>query len=67
MLKWCYENISEPDKSKTNKEVLSAIGGVYLEELYHMGFVAQWYDWVSNCHCVFLTDFGKKYCEEIFN
>lgn len=67
MLKWCYENISEPDKSKTNEEVFSAIGRMYLEELHHMGFVAQWYDWGSNCHRVFLTWLGKEYCEEIFN
>ena len=66
-LKWCYENIGEPDKSKTKEEVISAIGVMYLEELCHIGFVLQWYDWSSDCHRFHLTWLGNVYCEEIFN
>ena len=67
VLKWCYENISGPDKSKTKEEVISAIGAMYLEELCHIGFVLQWYDWSIDCYCFYMTWLGDAYCEEIFN
>lgn len=67
MLKWCFENISESDNGKTWEEVYSTIGGIYLEELIHMGFVSRWYDFANDCHRVYLTWLGKAYCEEIFN
>lgn len=66
-LKWCFENIIDPNNNHTTKDVSAAIGAEYWEELELMGFVFSCYDWENRCSQIKLTDLGKAYCEEIFN
>ena len=66
-LKWCFENIAKPNNNYTTKDVSSAIGVEYWEELELMGFVFSCYDWENRRSQIELTELGKAYCEEIFN
>ena len=68
MLRWCWENISDENNTLiTWKDMESAIGGIYVEELKLMGFISSWYDWDADTYRVYLTWLGKAYCEEMFS
>lgn len=66
-LKWCFENIANPNNNYTVKDVSDTIGTKYWEELELMCFIFTWYDWENRRSQIELTDLGKVYCEEIFN
>lgn len=67
VLKWCWENISDENSKLTWKDMESAIGAIYVEELKYMNFISSWYDWVDDTYRVNLTWLGKAYCEEMFS
>ena len=66
-LKWCWENLSDPNNNFRWEEVEDTIGGVYFEELRHMDFISRWFNWQENRTCVYMSWLGKAYCEEMFS
>ena len=66
-LKWCWENIANPDNNFLWEEVEGTISSVYFNELRQMDFISRWFDWEANRTRVQLTWLGKSYCEEIFS
>lgn len=66
-LKWCWENLSDPDNNFKWDEIENTIGGVYFDELKYMNFISRWVDWQENCIHVHMTSLGKAYCEEMFS
>ena len=67
VLKWCFDNISQPDNDCSLDYILASIGSYYYEELELMGFIFSETNWETRRFCAQLTDLGKAYCEEIFN
>lgn len=65
MLKWCFENLLESEKSL--EYITSTIGLNYAYELEIMNFAYKWYNPKEKCHMFGLTDLGKVYCKEIFS
>lgn len=65
-LKWCWENLCDPNNNFKCVEVESTIGVIYFEELKHMDFITRWYDWEENRTYVHMTSLGESYCEELF-
>ena len=67
VLKWCYDNLSQPDNDCSFDYIIASIGFDYYEELKSMGFIFSEICWETKYFCTQLTDLGKAYCEEIFN
>lgn len=65
MLKWCFENLLESEKSL--EYITSTIGLTYAYELEIMNFAYKWYNPKEECLMFGLTDLGKTYCKEIFS
>ena len=66
-LKWCWENLSDPNNNFKWDEVENTIGGVCFEELSHMDFISRWFNWQENRTYVYMTLLGRAYCEEMFS
>ena len=67
VLKWCYDNISQPDNDCSLDYIIASIGSDYYEELELMGFIFSGTNWGTRRFYAQLTELGKAYCEEIFN
>ena len=65
-LKWCFDNISQPDNDCSLYHIIASIGADYYEELELMGFIVSGTSWKGRFYA-HLTELGKAYCEEIFN
>lgn len=65
MLKWCFENMLESEKSL--EYITSIISLNYIYELEIMNFARKWYNPKEECLMFSLTDLGKAYCKEIFS
>lgn len=65
-LLWCWKNIRFINNNIIYTEVQSTIGTQITDELLNMGFIASRLNNFHNYSEFYMTDLGRRYCEELF-
>lgn len=65
-LLWCWKNIRQKYNYIPYVVVQSSISKIITDELLNMGFIKSMWNEMQLCSEYYLTDLGKRYCEELF-
>lgn len=65
-LLWCWKNIRHKYNCIRYDVVQSYISKIITDELLNMGFITREWNYRRMYAEYYLTDLGKRYCEELF-
>lgn len=65
-LLWCWKNIRHKYNCIRYDVVQSYISKIITDELLNMGFITTAWNYRRMYNEYYLTDLGKRYCEELF-
>ena len=65
-LLWCWKNIRHKYNYIPYDTVQSYISKIITDELLNMGFITSMWNDKMLCSEYYMTDLGKRYCEELF-